>query len=832
MRDPMTSLARPHLRAHRRVFAGVFVAVLTATMLITGLGVLVESGARGGIAPQRYASVDAVVTARTSLPVVEEFDLALPERRPLAARQLKAIRALPEVADAVGDLTVPLVVGGAEAQAHGWSSATIAGTRLLRGRAPRAADEVVVDRRSNARVGDTIDLTTAGGVVRAKVVGTLDTRGARQPELYLTDDRAAELAPHAGRSAAVLVTAAKGRSVDQLTAAIRAELPGVQVHTGRARGDAEFADAGGARAQLAELGVAFAGLALMVSLFVVAATLALAVGQRRREFALLRAVGASPWQVRRMVGHEVLLVAGLAAAVGVLPGYAVAAGLGRAFVGAGLLPGDFALAWSPLPAVAAVVLALTTARVAAWAAVRRPAKTDPVEALAESHTGGPRTLGRGRVIWGLSLLVLGLGAASTPLFVSGPVAVESAASATLVLMIAFALLGPALIAKVMDLLAGPMVVTGRPSMVLASASGRHGARRLASAITPLALAIGLGCVQVFAGSTVAAEAGNQAEVGMLADTVVGSAGPGLDADAVARIAATPGVRAASAVTRSTGFVVSGSGELRQTLPMPLQGVDPAGVGKTLDLGVVSGDLTRLRGPATVALSTDAAATLGGRIGRRIELTLGDGTRLRPVVVATYSRGLGFGDLTLDNAVVRAHTTTGLSSEVLLRTDPAQRAEVTTALTTAGFAVASAQALRAAGEQERDAQSWTSLIALVILLGYLGVAVVNTLVLATLDRGREFALVRLVGARAAQVRAQMRIESLLVVLIALLVGTAIAVPPLVGVAFGITGSPLPAIDLTTYAVLVVTTVTVGMLSIAIPTRCALRAAPIAATGTRE
>ena len=50
------------------------------------------------------------------------------------------------------------------------------------------------------------------------------------------------------------------------------------------------------------------GIAGAVALFVVAGTFALAIAQRRRENAVLRALGATPRQVRRLIAGEALLV--------------------------------------------------------------------------------------------------------------------------------------------------------------------------------------------------------------------------------------------------------------------------------------------------------------------------------------------------------------------------------------------------------------------------------------------------------------------------------------------------------------------------------------------
>lgn len=48
-----------HLKAHRSGFVAVFVSVFCAALLTCGLGVLLESGVRGGVSPHLYAGADA-----------------------------------------------------------------------------------------------------------------------------------------------------------------------------------------------------------------------------------------------------------------------------------------------------------------------------------------------------------------------------------------------------------------------------------------------------------------------------------------------------------------------------------------------------------------------------------------------------------------------------------------------------------------------------------------------------------------------------------------------------------------------------------------------------
>ncbi len=59
--------------------------MFVASALVTGLGVLVESGMRGGLAPERYAAVDVVVGAPQQVDVPEDLPVPLRERASLPA---------------------------------------------------------------------------------------------------------------------------------------------------------------------------------------------------------------------------------------------------------------------------------------------------------------------------------------------------------------------------------------------------------------------------------------------------------------------------------------------------------------------------------------------------------------------------------------------------------------------------------------------------------------------------------------------------------------------------------------------------------------------------
>ncbi|MDI9917874.1 ABC transporter permease [Rhodococcus sp. IEGM 1379] len=183
-------------------------------------------------------------------------------------------------------------------------------------------------------------------------------------------------------------------------------------------------------------------------------------------------------------------------------------------------------------------------------------------------------------------------------------------------------------------------------------------------------------------------------------------------------------------------------------------------------------------------------------------------------------------MTLPIDTMREHSTDALIDTVLVSTEPGRSAEVQQSLrSVASVSAMNQDQFGAAGADERRTQSWVSILTVLILLGYLAVAVVNTLVAATAERSREFALLQLVGARTKQVRTMMGIESVMVVGIAVVVGTLIALPPLMGIAMAVSGVPVPTVSPLIYGSIIAVTAALGFISITIPTRAGLRKNPM-------
>jgi putative ABC transport system permease protein len=121
------------------------------------------------------------------------------------------------------------------------------------------------------------------------------------------------------------------------------------------------------------------GVAVLIALIGVGNTLALSVVERRQESGLLRALGLTRGQLRGLLAWEAVLVAGVAAVLGVLVGGAY--GLVGAAAGLGEV-GEVVISIPWLQVGAIVVVATVAGLLASVLPGRRAARTPPVAAIA------------------------------------------------------------------------------------------------------------------------------------------------------------------------------------------------------------------------------------------------------------------------------------------------------------------------------------------------------------------------------------------------------------------------------------------------------------------
>jgi putative ABC transport system permease protein len=847
-------LAWSTIKGNKGGFGGSFIAIVAGSAVITACGILLQSGLGNGVTPERYAGAAVVLGAPQSFWLDESSEVRYSERVTLPADKVAAVAAVPGVQSAIGDVNVQVSVLNPDGDVvngpydfpvlgHGWSAVALAPFQVSKGHAPAGPGEVVLDadlaERGDVAVGSTVQIVVGSIASSYRVVGIATAPDGldRQSAVFFSDDQATKLSGRPDRVDAIGVHAAPGVAPEQLAGRIKDAVPDVVVHTGAGRGDVEFLDVGDARSLVVETAASFGGTMVLIVVFVVASTLALSVRQRRRELALLRAIGATPKQIHWMINAEMTLVSFTGALVGAIPGVILAFVMRGVFVLAGAMPPDFQMQVGPLPILAALVLCMISARLSGWLVARRVAKVSPVEALGDAAIE-PKKLGRVRLIIGVLLIPLGLlltlGNVASP----GDSTADTAASAVLLFVVVLGCLGPLL-------LNGALVLFGRlvnrlstASGFLAQANARANWRRLSAATTPLAMGVTLAAVQVFGASTTIAGAQHQLNDGLRADhALTASSGAGISPEVVDAVRGVPGVAVVTPVARMQVLLTFPSEDSTATKVFTAQGVTPEGLPETMDLAVLQGDTAGLRGE-TVALSRVVADTVHAKVGAAIELHLGDGTTIKPQVVAIYENGLGFGDVTLPNDLVIAHTTAQVNGAVLIRSaNGTDQKALANALRGAVQRYPTVQV----GDREAflaapgvgGAGDWVlNLLFQTVLLGYIAIAVVNTLVMATAARVREFAMLQLIGASRHQVRKMMNGEARIVVFAALLFGALATIPPLIGFSLGLTQSPTPSIPIIGVIAIVAVTVALSWGAITMATRFAMRSAPIDAIGVSE
>src|SRR5439155_15325782 len=122
-------------------FTGALVALFVSSALVMAGGMLLDSALRTQPPVERYAGAAAVVTGRQV--VGADHDVVLGERARVDTALARRLAAVPGVRAAIADVSVPALLGGRTATAHGWSSAALTPFALTAGRPPAPPREVL-----------------------------------------------------------------------------------------------------------------------------------------------------------------------------------------------------------------------------------------------------------------------------------------------------------------------------------------------------------------------------------------------------------------------------------------------------------------------------------------------------------------------------------------------------------------------------------------------------------------------------------------------------------------------------------------------------------------
>jgi putative ABC transport system permease protein len=189
-----------------------------------------------------------------------------------------------------------------------------------------------------------------------------------------------------------------------------------------------------------------------------------------------------------------------------------------------------------------------------------------------------------------------------------------------------------------------------------------------------------------------------------------------------------------------------------------------------------------------------------------------------------------------NDSLSAHQTNPLLTTILVQTS--QPAAIVASRLQAlahrypGLHVGDSAALVTANDANNELNNWLGPFYVAMLFAFTSIAIVNTLFMIALRRRRELALLRLTGATTRQVRSMARWEAVLIIIIGLGTGLAIAATALLPLSHALTGTLMPYTPAGWLTAILGVSAFLALVALALPARHALRTRPVEAIGIRE
>jgi putative ABC transport system permease protein len=823
----MMTLAVRMARHRLTSLVAVALAALGGAALVTATGVLTESGLRSHSPVGRLAGADVVVTAPQTVRAPESIPAVLPERHRLDADVAARLADVPGVRHAVGDVAFPAALVGDDGRVvelaspdsagHGWSSVGLLGDRRANGTPPTTADEVALGstaaEAAGASVGDEVRIAADGRTPTTFLVSAVLPGGG--DHLFFAD-RPGPTVDLVG------LRVGDPDAVESVASAVERSLrgTGLVVATGAERGDTVTPGDTAARSMLLLVAGSLAGIVVMLVGFVVTGAVSVSVAGQRRSLALIRSIGGTPRQVRSLVAGEATAVTALAVVPGVALGYVVAGQLGRLLRAVEILPAGLPLTYGPLPGLVGAVAMVAVVQLAARAASWRTSRAAPVEALVESSTEA-REPSRLRERIGLLVVLGAIGLAVTPVLVRSEIGAAATSTAGILAAIGLAVAGPGLLRRLGDATGDRLPARTSAPTWLAVTNLRVFSSRFGGVITASAMLVVFTLTYALSQTTLLTATSDAVRDGTVADVrVTADRLGGVPRGLADELGTLDGVRGAAPVSTTSvvwPHTVLGDVEI-EAEPAMILTPDASDV---LDLDVHEGSLADLEGD-TIAVGVDVARSRDAAVGSRVRLTLGDGTEVRPRVVATYDRQLAFGPVVLSRDLAEGHTTTGLDESVLVRTDGTDGAREALA------GLATSRPGLDVGDTGGDTSASVAapglllnVATLAVLLGYLALTIANRIVAMTTQRRGEITALRLAGATRGQVLAMTRRESLIAAGVAIGAALAVTALPLAFLGIGFLGRPWPSGPVWLVPATALLVVGLVVTAVEVPTRRLLR-----------
>ncbi|PXA70734.1 ABC transporter permease [Cryobacterium arcticum] len=705
---------------------------------------------------------------------------------------------------------------------------------LASGRWPTSVTEATLDQPAAEAMdlaeGDTVTMAAVGSGVsptELTIVGITDAQaagvGTSASTLIVPAEALEDPALFAVSTSILVAGATDGAPASAaLAAAVTSAVAGtsgVVVQTRAQAVDQQTALLSGSATVITSILLAFATIALFVASIVIANTFQVLVSQRTRELALLRCIGASAGQVRRLILWEALLLGVVASVLGVgigLVGSVVLAELSRDGA-SGLHLGQLVI--DPVRLAIGFGIGVLLTLFSALSPARRATRVRPVAAM--RAVAAPASVRQGVVglVAALALLVVGgtglyLGATRSGL----TLAVVSGVVSFLGILLCSALFIPWIVR------AAGMVIgwTSAPARLAALNATRNPART-ASTAAALLVGVTLVTMMVVGVTSVRTSIGDRIDEKRPVDLTVQSVDPaGMTPEEIDGVTDLPEVAGATAVDSARITITPAGGEPRVLAARGLDSAEVQGVARSNVVVPAVGEVM-LNPTDAGALQAGDVVTVAGDVG---SATL-------TVVLAETSQRKHATLTKQDLALVAAPVT----KQLQLRLDDEVTSNQVQQLSTVILSVSDAFTV-GGGAPERTYYEQILDVMLLIVLALLTMAVViacvgvaNTMALSVFERRRESALLRALGLTRGQLRGMLGLEATLITLVAAACGIGLGV---VYAWAGLSAVSLQAQKLALrvhlpwdqLALVVVAAIVAGLLATVVPASGAARRSPVA------
>lgn len=338
-----TRLLKANLHSHgRRYFStGLAVAISTAFIVITLLFSNAMNSSLTGSVRNSYRGTTSVVTYNpaddgalnmTAAQVGNDFDALTQKIAKIQGVTAVGITTQYPIAVKAGNDQTTLFLSPALAE-------PLDAVKMSEGKAPATASEIVIPQRtateSSLKIGDKLTSLSHDEAVSAHeftIVGTYSSGNRTFAPSYVTTEgfeKSTGTKPtgeiHVATNAPAVNKYGNPSTDDQeqWTQKLTTELTsvkGIKVTSVSATVDKSLREIQISSAMITAIALIFPALAILVASVVVSSTFRVLLQQRRRELALLRALGGSTKQVRSLVRRETYAVGGISSLVGIIVG--------------------------------------------------------------------------------------------------------------------------------------------------------------------------------------------------------------------------------------------------------------------------------------------------------------------------------------------------------------------------------------------------------------------------------------------------------------------------------------------------------------------------------